>query len=411
MEKRSVMHDLICACILLMAGCSTSDKQVVTSTPEQASNTLTALPITPITPIPSPLLQETKVSFDWNMKVGYVVYRNVNDDWVSQLWLVEPPFQSAELLISTDQNSFITDYHLVWAHDGSKVAYNLLFKDDSEAISVIETSTMESKILFTTLQEPYGAGSGATLRLQTAGWSIDDRWIYFIKEYSISSEYDPHFQTIIVDTTNGDIIELDGNIEFVAWSPTVPDQFLYIRHNDFPLYGGETVHVGRVGETEPVLTFSDLGQYAPVFSHQISLSPDGLRAIAVSPDWSVLSLDFKEVKWSLLALGAERLSGPSLWSPDGRWLIFYWGNTPYFWAVDETSEPTIPIESKTEYLIPKAWTPDGHMFIFQDKYELYAINPDRPEARVLILDSCQIGIECLNLGLPISPQIWIQSKP
>jgi hypothetical protein len=364
------------------------------------------------TPTASSVTQETDVSFDWNMKVGYVVYQNVNDDWLSQLWLVEPPFQSAELLFSTDQNSFITDYHLIWAHDGSRVAYQHLFKDDSEAISVFDTSTMESKVLYTTLQEPYDAGYGATFRLWAAGWSIDDRWIYFIKEYSISSEYDPHFQAIIVDTTNGNIVELDENIEFVAWSPTVPDQFLYIRHNDFPNYGSETIHVVRVGETEPILTFSDLGQYAPISRYQISWSPDGSRAIAFSPDWGVISLDFKEVKWSLLSLGAERLSVLSLWSLDGRWLLLYWGNTPYFWAVDETSGPTIPLVSKTEHLYPIVWTPDGSMFIYQDGYELYAINPDRPEATEFILDSCQLGIECINLsGLSISPQIWIQPKP
>ncbi|HEY47346.1 MAG TPA: hypothetical protein G4O14_11245 [Anaerolineae bacterium] len=60
MEKRSVMHHLICAYILLMAGCTTSDIQVGTSTPERAINTWTALPITASSTIRASTLTPTR---------------------------------------------------------------------------------------------------------------------------------------------------------------------------------------------------------------------------------------------------------------------------------------------------------------------------------------------------------------
>ncbi len=382
---------------------------IVATAFQGATPSSTPTPIGVLTPTSSPTAHG---ALSWDFRIAYVTSQLANNKPITQIWVLESPYHEPRLILSTESENLVSNYILAWSHGGRQIAYSHFIGGKREAISVVDIFSLEQRQLFSISQQPYGSGSNGTLELSSSSWSSDDQLLAVFMRYKRSAEDLEQKKTFILSTTHEQISELDDKSEFVAWSPKAPDQFLYIVHPQFPTIGQEIVNIGKVGQGEPVKSISDLDKNAPSQAFDISWSPDGSRAIAVSSEDNLRTiislLDFQKVQWKTLPYTPAGVGEPDLWSPDGKWIMFWQGADMFFWNFDQSNQPTTTPLPQDDFVSSAIWTPDSSMLIYQDGHALYAVDPSAPQKPSLVIDLNTLGIKS---DWDIHAFIWMSSSP
>jgi hypothetical protein len=269
-------------------------------------------PATPISDVtPSSVTPETTASpaarpaqRDWSFKIAYTLGGWTDHGWVGGIWIAEPPFETARLLVDPDPKDGWIGSPISWSRDGQRLAY-IHLDGESFAVSIVNVDSLETQKLglsIPAVTEPFGPQSYAVPEL--GRWSKDDRRLALDVRYQRSVLTGEEFRTVFLDTTSGQTEELPERIFFEGWSMADPAEFLYILHPTYPERGDESVHIGRVGSSDPVASITDLGQYAPARGFAV-LSPDGSRAVlgtygSHGGSYYRLLLDFDQNIWHLL---------------------------------------------------------------------------------------------------------------
>jgi hypothetical protein len=378
----------------------------------------TSVPATPtptLGPTSSPVTLDTTVSptrspdrRDWSFRIAYTLFDRTDHGWVGEIWIAEPPFETARLLVDPDPKDGWIGSPISWSRDGQRLAYVHL-DGESRAVSIVNVDSLETQTfrLSIPIEEPSGPETYAAPELRS--WSKDDRWLAFDVRFQRSVEAGEEFKTVFLDTTSGELEELPERIFFQGWSLADPDEFLYILHPTYPVRGDESVHIGRVGTSDPVASITDLGQYAPARGFAV-LSPDGSRAVLGTSgphggSYYHLLLDFDENTWHLLP-GVK--GSPFTWSPAGDWVAFSAEHDLWFLNISNRSVPPIRVIPESDYAVPLAWVPDQAVCIYRDGNRLYAVDLSVPDEPFLLLDLAPFGGSDEQ---PLLVKVSVESSP
>jgi Tol biopolymer transport system component len=372
---------------------------------------LSPLPPTPtsiFTPLPAPTIER----LNWNLKIAFASLQESDGAFVSELWVLELPEQESRQLISFRSAATSAANRVSWSHDGQYVAFSHHVAGNEVAVSIVDVVDSTVQQLGSSFPlDPFNTGNSSAINLSHDSWSVDDQWVQVTLSYFKPDSNFPIEQELLLSTVDGQVIELDEQIEFVAWSQSIPDQFLYILHPDLEM-GYPTVHIGQVGLDEPVVSIPDLGKYSPGIKFNIDWSPDSTRAVVISYDVgtrnsSVVLINLQQEAWELLY---EQQSYDELpfWSSDGRWIAMWHKDGLYLWEINETNYPTAQISLQTEFVTLLGWLPDKNWLVYQADDVLYAVDPEMPDSPYKIFDLNSLGI--------ISEQrmqmsVWIPSQP
>jgi hypothetical protein len=391
-----------------VVSCSTGGTPVVVKTQAPvppSSNPPTMPPVSPTARGTSTDSLPTSLAHaGWNFKSAYVTFKN--NYTLTELWVIEPPYQTPRLILSPESSNALQGYIVAWSHDGKKIAYIHLKDANTLTVSVIDISSLEQKQLaFSSPVEPLGPGSSLQVYIYPGSWSLKDNWLHISVLYTRPNKTD-FGKEIILGTTNNQMIELDKNVNFSAWSPVIVDQFLYTPDLDSD---AQTLSVGEVGHVEPVTTISKPKTYAvSPGAGGIAWSPDGIKAILQFYDTAdaqdrIALVDLQQATWTTLP--PRGLYIPSSWSPNNQWVALY-NRDLFFWSADKPKEDLIRIKAIGDFIDPKAWIPDGSMFVYQDGNTLYAVNPVMPSETIEVLDLSTLKVQSddplttLNIWMP-----------
>jgi hypothetical protein len=242
-----------------------------------------------------------------------------------------------------------------------------------------------------------------------SGWSLEDKWIAVTLAYdSTVSGYTE--KTPIVDIEGDLAMELDQSTRFMGWSPLNPEQFLYILRPNYPQQGGETVNIGNMNINEPLRTISNLDSYIPRGTSP--LSPDGLKTILVvqvgndPTNETSLLLDFQQETWQVIPNANTEGFAPSLWSPDGQWVVYIGRDGLLFLPASELNQLMIQVDSEHPFPTPLGWLPDSGDLIYQDGNMIKIINPLISERSSTFFDltTMEVSNEVVEIV-----KIWIPS--
>lgn len=388
-----------------------------------ASNTLTptaAATMTPgLSPLPStpaatftPLSSPTIEQLNWNLKIAFTSLQERDGAFVSELWVVELPQQEFRQHISFRSAATSAANRVSWSHDGQYIAFSHHIAGNEVAVSIVDVVDSTVQQLGTSFPlDPFNTGNSSAINLSHASWSIDDRWVQATLSYFKPDSNFPIEQELLFSTVDGQVIELDEQIEFVAWSQSIPEQFLYILHPDSEM-GYPTVHIGQVGLDEPMASILDLEKYSPGIRFNVGWSPDSTRAVVISYDVgtgnsSVVLIDLQQERWELMYEQQSYDEFP-FWSSNGRWIAMWHKDGLYLWEIDETNYPTAQISLQTEFVTLLNWLPDKNWLIYQADDVLYAVDPKMPASPYKIFDLNSLGITSEQR---IQMSVWIPRQP
>ena len=425
--KQLVLCPTLLVAILGIAvtACSNSTLQTSTAPGLQKTESVTTTPdqVVDVTETPTSVKQTPTIvltatptvvsSAALNAKLSYVTFQFSDAGTSSQLWLLEPPYQTAKEILNLGPDTTLFSSTIAWSHNGQYIAYTTV-KNSYTAIHTINVDSLETQDFGSpTPPELFGPQTFSAIEILPNGWSFQDKWLAASIRYTKEAYGDQWDKTVIYNVKTGESVELSETYRFVAWSATDPDQFLYIEQPSYPNLENQSVHVGGVGQNEPIHTIGDFGIY---LSPWMSWSPDGTRAIAVSPSPNpasvdkVILLDINNEGWQAIPFNSSDSEiQPSFWSPDGQWLAIWQGANLCLWAVDLFKIPDPCIEDNGSFLSPVVWTPDSRMFVYQQGLELFTIDVGSPHAKTSLVNLSDLGIKSDNQFTVI--YVWIPSSP
>jgi hypothetical protein len=363
-------------------------------------------PTSTLTPIPSPTIEP----LNWNLKIAFASLQESNGTFVSRLWVIDFPEQEPRQLIEFRPAATSSANRVSWSHDGQYVAFGHHIAENVVAVSIVDvTDSTVQQLGFSFPLDPFNTGNSSSINLSYDSWSLDDQWVQATLSYFKPDSNFPIEQELLLSIVDDRVIELDEQIEFVAWSKSVPDQFLYILHPDSEM-GYPTVHIGQVSLAEPVASILDLEEYSPGIRFNISWAANGLIAFSSSYDVATGSthltlLDLETGTWQLLPYKPRGRAAPFLWSPDNRWIVFWHSGSFYLWPIYETDRPTMLLPSETDQITSiLGWLPIENWLVYQMGDKLFAIDPEAPDNPHEIFD-----FESLRLTSEqrIQSSVWI----
>lgn len=430
LKHKSTIYLIILLCILMTSSCISGNAQKINATLEVTDNLQTAtmvaeasqtptimLPtimLTPtstlvptttpsiirtnptpftVTPTATPYPTDRPTSMpdyfsEWNLKIAFATFQ---EDNTSQVWVLETAEGPLRPLLRFEADNPLLSDQLSWSHSGDYIAYSHVQEGEYITVSVIDVDSLTTKTLGASFPlHPVGSGASAGLDISPYSWSKNDDWFLATFNYIHPETHVEFRQELIFSTKDNQVFELDETIEFVAWSPVKPEQFLYIKHPD--IEGGEiTIHIGQIGQNEPVNTISDLGHYAPGKEFHLSWSPDAAKAIATSFDGvtrntNVIVLDFQEEQWRVLDYQPQGRANPSLWSPNGQWLVFLQSDGFYLWEINKEDSSLVQLNTLSNSVTFLMWFQDENRLLYQDGDILYAVKPEQVQMLLPILD-------------------------
>lgn len=341
---------------------------------------------TTIVSLSTKTVPRTPQTVDVSFRVSYVTNEldDQNEVIRSNLWVLYPPYDSTQLLYSTEngkQNNIISSP--CWSHDGRRVAFAHLAGDEQHiAFSISDIETKEVTQITSTLAFDHPFNSSYTIK-----WSSDDQWLYLDYFFNFSNGQ-------IVNTMTKESFKLDSRTqdELAGWSPVVGDQYVSMSRKNFPDTDGDILCLNHVREKEPLKCFKDL-DYTLLTGKIFSWSPNGDRALIVVNDdignSSYLLLDFTDMSWELLFVN-EYFEVVDSWSPDNRWVAFYHyeraGSSIYLFDMDQEVPKLVLVADKRENSRLIGWLSNGQWIVYQVKNKIFMVNPIEPGQPILLND-------------------------
>ena len=365
-----------------------------TASPTEKVETPTATPIPPTLP-PTPTVTATPFKPDVKLRITYHIaeYDSANEFVKSDLWVLYPPYQSPQLIYTTNKSNYRVLQRHFWAHDGRRLAFVHIVGDERHvALSVLDTQTGQ----VTRLTETFSLMADPYQMIYHLIWSWDDRWLYMdMNDGSIDS--------IIVNTQTKEVVpmKIRTQDELVAWSPLRPDEYAYISRRSFPEVDGDHLCLGRVGQSEPLACYESPDD-------QVLLGTSLLNSATLLPG-SSWSLDWKKAliysgpsktNWMFDIQSGEwkpSLQGPlhyySYWSPDGQWVVGcdLKKGVYLIGGVQQERQSRIQVSDEPD-MCPLGWLPDSNSFVYSSvslekgDYAVYASTTDNPTQPVLVED-------------------------
>lgn len=275
------------------------------------ANILTATPLVSLTP------KNESMPFEFNGKVVFSLAPNKYTD-ESTIWLVASPESEPELLLQEKGVGFTQP---LISPTGHYLAY-VRYEEETANIWVMDIVTKENKqwggsfsIKYIDRQGSREAWNGITLQ----AWSPDEQTLVFQTWERDVLLDEPIWSYVLY--ANGDSKQLGSRIHDIIWSPTNPNELVFIS-------GLEGVYQSNAtGILSPTLVLA-----APeLYAGSVSWHPDGkhLAIAAGLPNETpllMLNLDSREV-----VKLAEGVPGSQLvrWSPNGNLL---------FWKLQDSSK-------------------------------------------------------------------------
>lgn len=386
------------------------------TTPEKATAPSNASILSTRTAVPPPTvnaghpLSATPTStkslrFDWNYKVAYFTFRpSIQGSEETKIWVLEPPYQNPRMVFSLAPGIGFAN-KITWSNDGRRIVF-LQYIGQKPLITILNIDSLTHKEI--ELADETNSSFGLVTPLR---WSADDRWIAFTVQRDGNEDW---IETYFVNTETSEIQQLEAGTEFVSWFGSDPAKFLYLyRTKDTSLSAEDVgyhtnIILGKLGVEEPLMVISDMDNYAPRRWFDISWAPDGKSAIAVSFESDLTTylskINLADGSWKLLSKTLNGIGNPSIWSPDGDWLVFYLKGQPFLWHIGGEESPELITVPWTDKAVAKAWTKSGEYLLYQDKAALFAIKPNDPNTQLKLMD-----FSLLNVPGDRTPEmnIWI----
>lgn len=380
----------------------------VIATARSGLSSVSPTPTFPVTPLSTP----TREYLEWNMKIAFVSLQGSNETFVSHLWVIDLPELEARHLIDFRSAATSSECRVSWSHDGQLIAFGHHTGENKVAVSIVDVvdSTVE-QLEFSFPLDPFNIGNSSTINLSHDSWSLDDQWVQVTLGYFEPDSNFPIKQEFVLSTVDDQVIELDKQIEFVAWSRSTPDQFLYILHPESEMEYS-TVHIGQIGLDEPVVSILDLGKYSPDIRFNIDWSPDNTRAIATSYDagtrnTSVVLIDLQHEMWELL-YEQQSYDEIPFWSLNSKWVAIWHKDGLYVWEIDKTDQPSTKISLQTELITLLSWLPNNNWLVYQADDTLYAVDPEMPDNPYKIFNLNSLAFTSEQR---IHASVWIPNQP
>jgi hypothetical protein len=343
---------------------------------------------TPTPKIPTPTLTPTKTKpvelLEINFRLIYATF--VKDDngeiLETNVWVLEPPYQIPQLLYTFQRDVRLTFYAGFFvSHDRTRFAFQHFTENDLLTVGIggFENEELEQLI------EPIPSEDYQVF-LYRNDWSQNNNWLHILTE-----DFYQFVWSAIVDTDTKERHFLDYRTQdsFLAWVPTETDQYVYISRPNFPEGGGETINIGRVGSSAPLKSITDFSDYILTSRRYFSLSSDGEKCVLLATDKDrnqvYLLIDFTTATWEELLFDVN-IPVRDYWSPDGKWLVFIESHEGFFFLnIQDAGEDLIRVAA-SGYATPIGWLTDSSMLVYQERYEVYGVNPNVPRNPILIQD-------------------------
>ena len=350
----------------------TATDVTVSPSPTRAPTTASSLPTAMVTPAATPINRE---SIPTELQAAFVTRC---DEESQQLWVLTSPFAEPYLAATFPQERALVNSTVAWSSQGDRIAFTQRIGEQAMTVAILNVDTGQAHQFDYQVPTQPDANWSTTLTVFQGSWSLDDQWLAVLQN-TIPAASRQALSTALINTDTGEVVELDESKEFEGWSPVMPDEYLYILHPDYPRMGNETVNVGEIGSTEPVLTIADFGVFAPSLAHFV-WSPDGSKLVmntrgpANRP--TNLLIDLPARNWVNTDLGGDHF--PVAWSPDGEWIAFSNGGL-YFSRVEDEGDSVVHVNSESGSLIPAGWLEQEQRFVAYDRASIYLIEPAPPE--------------------------------
>jgi hypothetical protein len=385
-------------------------------TPEKAITPLNASALSTQSAVPSPMknvgptlaITPTPIKslrFNWNYKVAYFTFgSSIPGSKETKIWVLENPYQNPCMVFSLAPGISFTN-KITWSNDGQRIVF-LQYIGQKPLITILNIDRLTHKEI--ELADETNSSFGLVTPLR---WSADDQWIAFTVQRDGNEDW---IETYFVNMETSEIQQLEAGTEFVSWFGSDPAKFLYLyRTKDASLSAEDVgyhtdILLGKLGVEEPLMVISDMGNYAPRRWFDITWAPDGKSAIAVSfeSDFTTYlsKINFADGSWKPLSKTLNGIGNPSIWSPDGDWLVFHLKGRPFLWHIGVEESPELIKVPWTDKAVAKAWTKSSEFLLYQDNSALFAINPSDPNTQLNLLD-----FPLLNFPEDSAPEmnIWI----
>lgn len=383
-------------CTFILASCSSSGANPPepnafnqeTETPAfQNSNLVKPTDVlhTPLAPTFVPTIQmltNTPRPSEVALRVSYVTTEidGQNEVFQSKLWVLYPPYNSPQLLYTTENGKH--DYIIsapVWSHSGKQVAFAHLGGDRQHiAFSIFDVEKQELVRVTDDLVSNDPDNTNYIMK-----WSNDDQWLYLDYFLDFSNGQ-------IINVMTGESLKLNSRTqdELLEWSPVTGDQYISISRKNFPNPGKDVLCLNTVTNRASPKCFEDLG-YTLLSGNTFSWSADGEKALIVAGDssenFSYIVLNFNNMNWKLI-LVSEYFEPFNIWSRNNRWIALaaYRRGIRFLDVTQE--QPKLDIVTEVKYPQLLGWLFNGQAMVYQSEYAVYSVNPEKPSNSNLIKD-------------------------
>ncbi|MCB8952131.1 MAG: PD40 domain-containing protein [Ardenticatenales bacterium] len=327
-----------------------------------------------------------------------------------QIWVTNSIYDEPHLVTTLANDIVPFNEQLVWSNNGNYLAFSHYTRDRELTVSILDVHSGTLRQLEYT-SRPY---SPDVLEHYTvlfpSSWSIDDTWLTLTVWYATDDSGGQLERSVLVNVLTNEAKELAPQINFGAWSPTHPHQFVYVYRPLYPNIGKEKVYVREASIDTPIISFESLDAFQATIVVHMIWSPDG-RYILYQADEdisvgnllkfkpAILRLDIEQTDWDPLPIVQEHLSSAlAAWSPDGRWVAFH---GPKLWGAMTQVTDVINVSTISDGVV-KSWLPDSSGFICQEDNRFFFVNVDHPNMPLKIWDAA-------DYDLPSDSQIsmWV----
>jgi hypothetical protein len=371
-------------------------------TPVQSSSApSTQTPMVSITPASTPTAAFTtyedivkiRVTY-WNFEYGQAGLE------AYQIWTFASLDQTPKVLLETGpafEGKFWPPPY--WSPDGCQAAF--LQPNTSEAWVAVSTHNICTGETIQVV-DPISADWLHSDFLMS--WSLNARWLYF----EITDEFFYTFGNIWNVETKEIYFASKNYSWMLGWSPANEDEYLYVSLNDYPEITDNRICSGKVGsDTQNQCIF--LQDRVPLYGNYFSISPDGNRALFISPKTSQASpqdyliVDFQRSEVQEIQLEQYKLH--PYWSLHSHWIAMYDAIRGLQLLNADTLEtiPVIKASSQPLFsLLPLGWLQGvtgqhGDILIYQLEKKVYAFDPEQPGKSILIYDF-SAGLDGIEAG-------------